>query len=108
MAKIIKIEAYESGNRPPIQTWNQKQPPDGYAFISDELVNKFHSDEIKGHANIEVENGVVTSVTVNEEALSAFNELLASMPEREPEPVSEMEQLRADLDYIAIMTGVEL
>ncbi len=30
------------------------------------------------------------------------------IPEPEPEPVTEMEQLRADVDYIAVMTGVEL
>lgn len=107
-SKIIKIEAFESGSRPPIQTWNQKEPPEGYAFISDEFVKRYYSDEIKGFVNIEVENGVVTAMTVNKEALNAFNELISSLPDPEPTPVSEMEQLRADLDYIAIMTGVEL
>lgn len=30
------------------------------------------------------------------------------IPEPEPVPITKMEQLRADVDYIAVMTGVEL
>ena len=58
-----------------------------------ELANKIMSN----FPNIEyiIEKGEIKDVKIVE-------------PEPIEEPISEFEQLRADLDYIAIMTGVEL
>ena len=58
-----------------------------------ELANKI----ISNYPNIEyiINKGEILNVKIVE-------------PEPIEEPISEFEQLRADLDYIAIMTGVEL
>ena len=45
-----------------------------------------------------VENGILVDVI----------EVECAETEETEQPVSEIEQLRADIDYIAIMTGVEL
>ena len=56
------------------------------------------TDNTKDYLRQTFENGTLT---------------LTNVPEKEPEPTpepqpSEVERLRADVDYIAIMTGVEL
>lgn len=48
-----------------------------------------------------------TVVTPNTEAWEAWKAANAEMPTETAQPTVE-EQLRADLDYLAIMTGVEL
>ena len=37
-----------------------------------------------------------------------IKDVIIIKPEPKEQPISEMEQLRADVDYIAVMTGVEL
>lgn len=74
--------------------------------LSDEQAQVFF--ENFGFVNIECTAGdgglVATSVTPNTEALEQWT---ASHPAGEQEP-TELEQLRADVDYISVMTGVEL
>ncbi len=89
---IIKIKSYEDGSRPPIQTWNRATPPTGYAVCPDEFYSVFYSTDPAGFVNIEVENDVVTSMEVNQEALDAY---LASLPE--PEPMVEAEPSTDDV-----------
>lgn len=106
--KIIQISANPSGSRPALQDWGSPVAPAGYALCPDEFFDVFYSTSPAGFVNITVENNVVTSMEVNQEALDAY---IASLPEPgpevDPEPTAE-EQLRADVDYIAAMTGVEL
>lgn len=106
---IIKLEASENGGRPSLQSWTGETAPEGYALCPDEFFDVFYSTTPAGFVNITVEEGVVTSMTVNQEAVDAWNDEHPILPEAqsEPEP-TEMEQLRADVDYIAALTGVEL
>lgn len=104
---IIQLEAFESGARPPLQTWNGKTAPKGYALCPDEFYDAFYSTSPAGFVNIVIESGTVTKMTVNQEALDAY---IASLPE-EPEPstepttderVAELEAQLALLDDTAI------
>lgn len=53
-----------------------------------------------GYCDLQIEDGKLVGITPTER------------PEPEPEPVTptptELEQLRADVDYLSIMTGVDL
>lgn len=52
-----------------------------------------------GYCDLKIENGKLVGITPTEKP----------EPEPAPEPVpTELEQLRADVDYLSIMTGVEL
>lgn len=81
---IILIDAYENGSRPALQLWNDSPAPFGFALCPDEFYDIFYSTEkVCGFVNITVEDNIVTSMTVNQEALEAY---IASLPEPEPEP----------------------
>ena len=91
---IIEIAALENGAHRN-QTLHGSAVPDGWAVIpaSMEIPVTFPFVEV------EAKNGVVTSMRAG-----VMPDLLA-----EPEPeITELEQLRADVDYIAIMSGIEL
>ena len=89
---IIKIEPYDNGAHDN-QTWNG-EVPDGWAVVPEDM----EVPESYPFVDIEVADDVVTAMTARE----------IPIPE-EPEIVpSEIEQLRADVDFIALMTGVEL
>ena len=97
---IIEIKANANGSHRN-QQYNGAIPPDwnGVAFIREDV--KTLKNFPFGTPTIEEINGVMT-VTAWE---------AGEMPEPEPMPESEpteVEQLRADVDYIAIMTGVDL
>lgn len=79
---IIQLESIENGSRLPLQTWNGNVPPEGYAFCSDKFVEIFYSTNPAGFVNIQVEDDIVISMEVNQEALDAY---IASLPEPEPE-----------------------
>lgn len=80
---IIKKDAFPNDSRPPLQKWEKKRLPDGYAWCDDKYETIFYSTDPAGFVNITVENNTVTSMTVNTEAYNAY---LASLPEPEPEP----------------------
>lgn len=80
----------------------QSTPFKGSVILPDELLEKYF--EYKRFVFITVENDVVTNIEPNTEALETWQAAQID----EPEPVSVLEQLRADVDYIAIMTGVKL
>lgn len=83
---IIKIEATPSGSRPPLQRWNAPTAPEGYALCSDDFYEVFYSTNPAGFVNIVVEDGAVTEMTINQEAIDNY---LANLPEPEdviPEP----------------------
>lgn len=83
---IIKLEATNNGSRPPLQKWNALVAPSGYALCSDEFYKIFYSTNPAGFVDIVVEDGAVTEMTVNQEAIDNY---LANLPEPEeivPEP----------------------
>lgn len=79
-------------------TWKKKPYGETYAVVPDEMVQEII--ETRGFCDIEL----------NEDGTEVVSFVAREIPEiPEPEtPVSEMEQLRADIDYIAIMSGVTL
>lgn len=81
---IIKKIADENGSRPPIQTWSTPKIPEGYAVCPDALYEVFYSTSPAGFVNITVESDVVTAMEVNEEALAAYKEYLATHPVAKP------------------------
>lgn len=91
--RIIKIEAYPNGAHANQTTSAEITVPEGWAVIPDEMVC-----ENFPFGTITVADGIVTSWTPG------------TVPEPEPEPVdpTSNEQLRADIDYIAVMSGIDL
>ena len=82
---------------------NQSFP--GCIILNDDQANVFF--QYNGFVTVTARSdGVAQSVEPNQEAYEAWKSSLPTDSET-PEP-SETEQLRADVDYIAIMTGVEL
>ena len=72
------------------------------------LPDEFLSEYIKhrGFVIPTTTDGQATSIRVNQKALDTY---LAEYPDVKEEDIpSESEQLRADIDYLAIMMGVEL
>lgn len=92
--RIIKIEAYDNGAHAN-QTGTFSKVPDGWAVIPDGMA----IPDTFPFVNITVENGVVTSMTAG----------VVPEPEPTPDPEpTETERLRADVDFLAVMAGVEL
>ena len=93
---IIEIKALENGGHRN-QTGEFETIPEGWAKIPDDMETpNFPFGEIK----VKEIDGVMT---VTKWVAGVIPEV------KEPEqPISDVEQLRADIDYIAIMTGVEL
>lgn len=88
--KIIRLEANPSGSRPPIQDWTGNELPEGYAYCPEEFVNLFYSTTPAGFVNIEVTDGTVSNMTINQEAL---DEYIASLPTpQEPTPSEKREE----------------
>ena len=94
--RIVEIEPLANGGHRN-QTGNFKTIPKGYAVIPND---------------IETPNFPFGTVTAKEIAgvMTVTNWEAGEIPEpQESEPpVSELERLRADVDYIAVMTGVVL
>lgn len=94
---IIKIEPFENGGHAN-SSYVPKIIPDGWARVPDNMVlENFPFGEII----VEIINGVPT--------VTKWIPGTIPEPEQEPEHTpTEMERLRADVEFIAIMTGVEL
>lgn len=94
--RIIKIEAYDNGGHDNNgANFDYEIIPEGWAVVPDDMETPnfpFGDIEVK-------EIGGVMTVTKWTER---------DIPEPPEKPVSELEQLRADIDYIAIMAGVDL
>ena len=99
--KIVEIEALSNGSHRN-QTGNFKTIPEGYAVIPDSLKTpNFPFGDIV----VAEINGVFT---VTHWTAGNAPRPFPDLSEEESEGVNVVEQLRADVDYIAIMTGVEL
>lgn len=83
--------------------------PEGWAEVPPELTEQAMS--LLPWITLDVKDGKITGVSDNAEARAAAKAEAAAKEEAErleAEKPTEAEQLRADLDYYAIMTGVEL
>lgn len=105
--RIIRQLPNDGGAYPAIQEGNFRSVPEGYALWPDNLsTESFY--EHNGFVTITIQDGIVQSYVPN---LDAWADWKASLPPEEPEAAAaptEQEQLRADVDYLAIMTGVTL
>lgn len=92
--KLIEIQALSNGAHRN-QTGNFPAIPTGWAVIPEDVP----TPETFPFVDLVVERGTVVTMTAG----------VVPEPEPEPEPEpTEMEQLRADIDFIAAMTGVSL
>lgn len=78
-----------------MQMWDGETAPEGYALCPDEFFAIFYSTTPAGFVNITVEDGVVTAMEVNQEALDTY---LASLPEDggDETPVDPIEELQEE------------
>ena len=121
---IIQLEALEEGVYNDHKADHITEPPEGWAMIPDDmelpstfprLGEKPEVQEITYTYDVEVqkineETGEMETVKEQRERtiLTVTKMTEGTLPDPvEPEP-TETEQLRADIDYLAIMTGVEL
>lgn len=96
MMQIIEIVALENGAHRN-QTWYESTIPEGWAFVpTSDVPDSFPFVDIE----TEVIDGIPTVVKMIAREIPIEEEV-------EPVPSAE-EQLRADIDYLAIMMGVEL
>ena len=96
--KIIEIVSNNNGaHRNQTFSKNIKNIPGGWAVIPDDMVTENFPF---GEVTTEEIDGVMT--------VTCWKPLPIPETEEVEAPISEIEQIRADLDYIAIMTGVEL
>ena len=122
--RIIEIKALENGAHRN-QTGNFLYYPEGWAAIPDDMETpNFPFGEIETtDEDIKVTETVIKTETVDGKEVETIEKVekvigtrkvvtkwtAGTIPDAEEEtPVSTEEQLRADIDYIAIMTGVEL
>ncbi len=94
--KIIEILALSNGGHNN-QTWNGETIPEGYAVIPDDMETPNFPF---GEVTVKEIDGVMTVTKWVEGEIPEAKEI--------EQPISEVDQLRADIDYIAVMTGVEL
>ena len=95
--RIIKIEDNENGGHQNQTINGTIKIPNGWALVPDGMeLERFPYGDI----DVEEVDGVPTVTKWNPRALPDV--------EDEPAPINPIEQLRADIDYISIMTGVEL
>ena len=99
--RIIEIEALSNGAHRN-QTGTLKTVPEGYAVIPDDMETpNFPFGEVTAE---EIDGVMAVTNWVAGKAPAPF----PTLEEETGTGVSEVEQLRADVDYIAVMTGVEL
>ena len=97
--RMIEIAALENGaHRNQTASRVDRSIPDGWAVVPEDM---------------ETENFPFGEITAEEidGVMTVTGWTAGTIPEPEPEPVpepTELEQLRADVDYIAMETGVQL
>ena len=101
MLNIIEIKTLLNGSHRK-QAWDGKNIPDGYAVVPDGMdMPNFPFGEITA----EEIDGVMT---VTNWVAGTKPKPFPTFEEETETGVDVVEQLRADVDYIAVMTGVEL
>lgn len=109
--KIISIELNDIGAYPPIQSGRFSASPAGMALWPEELsTDPFYAHN--GFVTLTIENidGVptVTGCEPNTEAWEAWKATLPDEPVAESYMPTDTQKLRADVDYLSMMTGVDL
>lgn len=87
----------------------QSNPTDSTIALPDALLSAYL--DTMGFAELTVENGQVTAVTVNQTALDSYTAQHSGVPDPEPEPMPEpttLDRLEAQLLYTAMMTDTLL
>ena len=106
---IIQIQANPSGSRPPLQSWDDVNLPEGYAFLTNEQKDIFYSTTPAGFVNITIEeqDGIkyVRHIEVNQEALDAYK---ATLPDPADSAKAEkIDEIKKNCeDYIYAGTNV--
>ena len=98
---VISKEKYGEYAVHDIQTnsvWESNPYGDDYAVVPEEMIESIQ--ETKGFCDIKLNKSGTKVIAFTAREIPKIEE-----PEK---PVSEAEQLRADIDYLAIMTGVTL
>lgn len=98
---VISKTTFGDYNVHDIQTnscWTKNPYGDEYAVVPPEMVDDIIAT--RGFCDIELNEEGTEVILFTPREIPVFEE-----PEK---PVSEMEQIRADIDYLAIMSGVEL
>lgn len=100
--EIIQIQENENGSRPPIQTWQYEEVPEGFCAIECDT-SVFY--DFRGFVHLTIKDGVCTEITGNQEALDAYLADHPDLPEPEPTPtldsrVSVLEETSATKDEI--------
>ena len=98
---VISKATYGDYEMHDVQTnsiWTENPYGEEYAIVPEDMVQDIM--DTKGFCDIVLNND-------NNEVVSFTAREIPKIPEPE-RPVSEAEQLRADIDYIAAITGVEL
>ena len=108
MLHIIRKTPNENGSYPPIQTWNAKTPPDGYAIVPDTLDTSIFY-EYNGFVILTIEDDTVTDIQPNTAAWEAWKE---SLPQEEPAEATPTAQedtdaLLVDLAYRVALLELE-
>ena len=96
---IIQKHPNPSGAYPPIQSWNGETPPDTHYEVAESVVLS-----CGGFGTLTIVNNIVTAFAPNETAWIAWK---TANPAPMPQP-TETEKLRADVDFLAMETGVTL
>lgn len=91
---IIRTAAVSGLHRIESQSHRTTVWMDGYTEVPKHLESAVWASG--GYCDLIIENGVLVGVTPTEK------------PVPEPAPPTELEQLRADVDFIAAMGGIEL
>lgn len=95
--RLVEIKALDNGAHRNLTVDGIIDIPNGWAVIPDDM--EFENFPF-GDVEVEEIDGVMT----------VTDWVVGKMPisEKHEEPISETEQLRADVDYLAVMMGVEL
>lgn len=85
---IIAKDPNPSGAHPPIQTWDEAEPPEGYAAVPDGLdLAVFYAHN--GFVTLTVQDGVVTAMTPHVEAWEAWKASLSEAVSTNPATLRE-------------------
>ena len=96
---IIQKQPNPSGAYPPVQSWSGDIPPEGYYEAVDGVTLSFG-----GVGTLTISDNIVTAFTPNETAWNAWQ---SANPTPTAQPTAD-EKLRADIDFLAVMTGVTI
>ena len=99
---IIAKSATDNGFRTILTNsgWVENPQPDEYAIVPKEMVEEILKTE--GFCDIKLNRKGTEVVSFTAREIPVYE------PPKVELPISETEQLRADIDYLAIMTGVTL